>query len=139
MSYETDREYIEGRFDTNWTSASTPIAFDNVNGLKQNTTWLDSERGLDEWCRITILPAGTIQTSPGVVKTIRRTGVIIVNIFTNENIGSNRARELCDAVVTIFQFAMFNGIQCRECEVSREGQNDGLFQMTVSTSYFVHE
>ena len=139
MSHETDRQYIEGRFDTNWTSASTPIAFDNVNGLKQNTTWLDSERGLDEWCRITILPAGTAQTSPGVVKTIRRTGVIMVNCFVKENIGSNRARELADSVVTIVQFQLFNGIQCRESVVNRDGQNEGFYQMTVSTSYFVHE
>lgn len=139
MSHETDRQHIEEQFNTNWNSTATPIAFDNVTGLLQGATILGSSNGLDEWCRITVIPAGTIQTSPGPVKTVRRDGVIMVNVYTAENIGSNRARELADIVVGIFQFARFDGIQCRASSVSRDGQNGGFYQMTITTPYFVHE
>lgn len=139
MSHETDRQYIEEQFNNNWNSTTTPIAFDNVTGLLQGSTVINSADGLDEWCRITILPAGAIQTSPGPVKTVRRDGVIMVNIFTAENIGSNRARELADLVVSVFQFNRFNGIQCRATQVSRDGQNGGFYQFTVTTPYFIHE
>ena len=69
------RASVEARFNDNW--GLTPIDFENVPFNKPDST---------PWVRVTIRTGETVQKSLGNVKTWRNQGVIIVNVFTGNNI-----------------------------------------------------
>ena len=133
--YETERQYIESRFNTNWTSATTPIKFDNVNGLLKGTASLADARGHTEWVRLSIASGESLTATVGGTTT-RHPGVIVVNVFTQSGAGTDRARELCDDVFDIFNNETFNGINCQASYATTEGDVDGFYQMTVSTPFY---
>lgn len=132
--FENERQNIEEEFVAGWTSATTPIKFENVNGLVSGTDMLKDDKGLTQWCRITILNAASSNMVIGGT-TVRHAGDIIVNVWVKSGTGTDTARELCDDVYDIFNNANFDGIQCHSSYVTTEGDVEGWFQMTVSTPY----
>lgn len=136
MSFEQHREYIEGRFNTNFATATTPVQYDNVDFLVSGTSTLKSNKGLDEWCRLTIIPGNTTNQTVGATRQ-RSIGVITVQVFTKSGTGSDRARALSDSIKTVFENKSFNGVRTHATSISRIGDSDGYLQINVSTPFYV--
>lgn len=120
MSYETERADIEGRMAANWpaASSSTPVVYGNVEG--------DPPAVGNAWVRLSIIngqsePAS--MGSPGSNR-VRHVGLIALQIYVPRNSGSDRARELADAFLGIFNVAKFGSpqIRCRTGYAGATGQ-----------------
>ena len=135
MSFENERKNIEEELLATWNSTNTPVKFSNVNGLVKGTSMVKESTGLSQWCRLQIVNADAENTVVGS-GVIRNSGFIVASIFVKSGTGTDTARELCDDVVTIFQNKSFDGIRCQASTVTTEGDNEGFYQMLVSTAYF---
>ena len=136
MSFETHRQHIEDRFNTNFATGTTPVQYDNVDFLISGSSTLADNKGLDEWCRLTIIPGETTNQTVGATRQ-RSVGVIIVQVFTKTGTGSDRARAIADSIKTVFENKSFNGVRTHATSISRIGDSDGYLQINVSTPFYV--
>lgn len=138
MTFELERKNIEEEFAAGWTSATTPIAYDNVKGLVKGTAMVKDSTGLAEWVRLEIINGPSDNVAIGG-SPVRHTGTIVVNIFVKSGTGTDRARELADTVRGIFNNTSFDGIQCFATSLDTIGDNEGFYQMTCITPYYRDE
>lgn len=132
MSFEDERHAIEGRFEDNY--SSTDVKFENTP-FKQ-----PSEAS---WVALTILPGNGQQMSIGTGSSSRLkrfAGIIQIDIFTKENVGSKAARDLADTVAAVFDSVQFsNGssgtITTRVPSLSTLGVENGWLHSVVSVAY----
>jgi len=136
MSFEQHRQYIEDRFNTNFATNTTPVQYDNVDFLIKGSSTLTDNKGLDEWCRLTIIPGLTVNADIGANRQ-RSVGVITVQVFTTSGTGSDRARAIADSVKTVFENKSFNGVRTQATSITRVGDSEGYLQMNVSTPFYV--
>ena len=136
MSFEQHRQFIEDQFNTNFATSTTPVQYDNIDFLVKGSSTLKSNKGLDEWCRLTIIPGETTNETIGATRQ-RSVGVIIVQVFTKSGTGSDRARAIADSIKTGFQNKSFNGVRTHATSISRIGDSDGYLQFNVSTPFYV--
>jgi hypothetical protein len=136
--FENERQHIEEEFNSNWTSTACPIQVDNVNGLVSGTDIIKDVKGLDKWCRLTILNA--ISNNVGLGGTmVRHMGDIVINIFTKTGTGTDVARELADDVYDIFVNKSFDTIRCEAPYMNIEGEIDEWYQLTVTVPFIRDE
>lgn len=109
MSYETERQAIEGRFKTEWAASAYAALKVGYDGHKfdfiQNTSQV----------RLTILDGNAEQISFGNPGTnlVRHIGVIMAQIAVPAGAGTVAIRPIADAVMTIFRNQTFSGVRCR--------------------------
>lgn len=113
-----------------------PIQFDGVP--------VDDSQDVSEgWVRLSILPGieGKRITLGNNEQLFRHHGLLVLSIFTSDNIGSNRARTLADTISDLFheRILSYNDSGFIRCGVpgldivgSVEG---GLYQVNVTVSY----
>lgn len=99
----------------------------------------------ESWVRLTVLEGDSNQVEIGdPAKYHRRSGIIMVNVFTARDIGDGAAREICDSVMALFRnkTAAFDSGLVRFRSPSKrvvQSSNDAYFQMNVSIPYFTDE
>ncbi len=128
MSFETERQAIQGRFYTQWGNR-TQVAYDNERFDFPSQ---------DAWVRLTILNGTGLRRNIGDNAQIYRyPGIIEVQIFIPIGEGTDEIRLHADEVVNIFRNARFSGIVCDTSSVTRVGpaQGGSWFQVNVSTPF----
>lgn len=129
MSFLAEQIAIESYFKDNWTY--TPIAYENVN-LNSNS--------LDEWVRLTIRPANPqVAGISGSQLMYRYKGVLFIQIFVREGIGSGRAIQFADYVSGLFRSKYVDGIHFGVPAVTRVGSRDSFFQVNVDVGFYREE
>lgn len=128
MGFFEQQSAIEQEFKDNW--PHTPIANDNVQFDPQ---------GMEEWVRLTDLNAYGKQASLGNSPLYRYGGMVVVQVFTELNTGSARAKQLVDLVTPIFRSKRISGIQFYVPAVTRIGPRDGWYQVNVDCPYYRDE
>lgn len=128
MSLVSELSIIESYFTDNW--PYTSIAYQNVNF---------NPEALDEWVRISVLPASANQISLGSNPYFRYRGVVAIQIFTKPGIGSRRSTELADYITSLFRSKNISGIQFGVPEAHRMGAVNGWYQVNVNCSYYREE
>lgn len=132
MSFEDERHAIEGRFEDNYTS--TDVKYENTP-FKQ-----PSEAS---WAALTILPGNGEQISLGTGSTGRLkrfAGIIQIDIYTKENVGTKTARNLADTIAAIFDSVQFSKgssgtITTRVPSLITRGVEAGWLHSVVSVAY----
>ena len=135
MSYEQERKTIEKRMRDNWDSFTVPVQYENVSVLKKGTQTLKDINGLEKFVRLTITPAGGEQIDVGG-NADRYFGVITVQVFVKQGLGSAIVRKLVDEVYNIFNRQCFNGILCRTSTMDTIGEVNGWYQVNVNTPFY---
>lgn len=126
MSWSTEREDIEGRLDTNW--STTPIAFQNVDFDPPDNS---------EWVRLSILNGETVYNTLG--GGLEHLGVIMMQIFSPKNIGTATVRGYADTLAGIFENAEFNDVICRAASIDNIGVVNDWYQVNVNIPYYRYE
>lgn len=129
MGFQAAQSAIETLFNTSWTH--TLIARDGVDF---------DPRSLNEWVRFSVREAAANQASIGTQNQLYRYyGVLFVQIFTKNGLGSGRAKELADLVTPIFRSKIVNGIHYRVPVVTTVGPSDAWYQVNVSCEFYREE
>jgi len=131
MSFQDERRAIEDRFQTLW-AAKTKIRWENIPWEEPKTD--------PEWVSLSITNGDGEQIELRENALHRFSGTIIVQVFTKEMTGTNRARELANDVATIFRRAEFSKgasgtIVTRTTSIRTIGINSGWFQMNAVTPF----
>lgn len=129
MGFQSTQALIETLFSSNW--SHTNISYDGVPF---------DPRLLEEWVRIAVREGSGNQASIGSTNPMfRYNGVIFVQVFTKNSIGSGRALELADLVTPIFRSKFLNGIHYGVPVVARIGPSDAWYQVNVSCEFYREE
>lgn len=138
MSFEKERKNIETRFKNNFDSGIVAVQYENVPTLKKGTVTIKDFNTEDKFVRLTIDSTASQQIDVGG-NADRFFGLITIGIFTKENIGTNLARKLVDQLFPIFHRQSFEGILCRETQVTTLGAIDGYYQINLNTEFYRDE
>jgi hypothetical protein len=125
MSFAAAQLAIEGRFATGFTHCA--IRWQNVAfnpGANQT------------FAEIQVIDGNAFRASIGPDALHRSTGVISVNIYSPENIGTLTGRVLADAAGDIFRDAIFSKITCRSPVVRNVGSVNGRNVTNMTVAFF---
>lgn len=125
MTYAAERQSIEGLFQTGWGS-TTPVAWDNVEYTPvSGTAWVDF--------RILNGSESAIVISGDQYRNV---GLVNINIFTPEGVGSSSARTLADTAAGIFRGVTVDDITFRAPSIRTLGVMNGWYQTNLSIPFF---
>ena len=102
-----------------------PVAYDNVP--------FDSTK-YDEWVRVTVLNGDSFEAAVGS-NCVRNTGLITVQIFTNQWDGSSACRQYADQIADIFKGVVDKDVTYRAGALTRVGHDGDFFQMNIVIPY----
>jgi len=130
--YDDERAAIEAHFATQWGS-TTKIRYDNINWIEPKTE--------SAWVSITIVnqEAEIIELrNPAIY---RFPGVVIVQVFVKEGLGSGLANIHADAAVEAFRHRVLEQgssgkINFRTPYKRRIGTENGWYQVNVVAPFF---
>jgi hypothetical protein len=126
--FADERIAIEKRFHDTWTT--TPIVWGNVPFAEQTGPYV----------ALFILDGEGHQVSLGTPALRRWAGVIIVQIFVEQDTGTKLARQYADTIGAIFDRAQFSygssgTIRCRIPSITPVGIENGWFQINVEIPF----
>ncbi|HEX2554238.1 MAG TPA: phage tail terminator-like protein [Microvirga sp.] len=123
MGYASEREAIEGRWETSWNNRTRTAYEGHSFDPPKNAAW----------CRLTIRngEARRVSTGSPGSNLHRHVGVIFVEIYTPGGQGTQAARVLADHALAVFQGAQFANITCDTPYVSNTGQESPWLVMTI--------
>jgi hypothetical protein len=123
MSFVDERLSIENRLQEFWNY--TPVAWENVDFDIPNNS---------DWIRLNILNGSSNYRAIDYKK--RHTGVILIQVFTPVNTGTNKVREYSDTIASIFDSRTFSDIVCDVASVQNIGADDGFHQVNVTIPFW---
>lgn len=124
---------VETRLNTEWTNTlgkdPALIAYDNAPFTPPDAA---------DWIRCTVIEAETLKAD--VLRRVRNSGAIVIQVFQPVLTGTRDARALADLVASIFDQQAFSGLICAVASVLRVGDTgDGWFQFNVNVPYRLDE
>lgn len=132
MSLQTINTAILTRFANEWDTDDAAVLYPNSDpaGIPPSDK--------SPWVRINVLPgeAFTATLNGPAGPEYRYPGIIMVQVFTNVNIGNGVAQRLADKVADIFRGQEFSGVTCRASSFNQIGDLDGWFQVNVLTEFY---
>jgi hypothetical protein len=132
MGHAADSQIIRTRFNTQWPIEQPTVSFSfadvDFNPIKDAA-----------WVRLNILTGDQRQVSMGIRRRFRRTGLVLVQIFTPAGSGDGLAKELGDSVANIFQGRTVSGIIFRGTRVDRVGVDGAWAVWRCTTPYQADE
>ena len=129
MTFEQIRQAIEGRM-AQW--ADAPIAFDGVPNSPALQAAIDAK---DPWVRLTIQHGSSLTAYIGDGPKARRTGLVMLQVFTAENKGSRPAAVLADSIAAHLEFYQDGQLETQAASVQRVGPSNGWYQYNVSLPF----
>lgn len=110
---------------------SLAIAFDNVSFNPDN---------VDEFVRITVMPATSNQLESGATSAFRFTGTVIISVFVKENIGTNRMYQIVESITGYCRMKTLDKIAFRgESVTNPDNIESGWFQRNINVPFRYEE
>ena len=132
MSFEDERVAIESRFADNY--SSTVIKYENVPFVQPDGA---------SWVALTVLSGEGVPASIGTgigSRLDRFSGIVQIDIYTVEDVGTKTARQLADTIGAIFDNVQFSSgssgtITTRTSSYLTRGVENGWHHSVVSVAY----
>lgn len=123
---------INDRFITQWADA-TPFTFTNEGTLADSVD--------TAWVMVTVHPTKGGQHTLGkkTQRRYRRNGLIMAQVFTPVNTGSQQAETLAKQLGDIFEGESFDGVDCFNANMRNNGSDGEWFQMNVDVEFSYQE
>ena len=122
MSFDTPRKSAETILET-W--AGLPVAYDNVA--------FDSTAQA-EWVRVTVLDGDSFNAALGSA-CVRSTGLVTVQVFTEQSKGSAGNRKYADQIAALFNGIVDDGVTYHAASLTRVGHSEDFYQMNVTIPF----
>jgi hypothetical protein len=133
-SFSEEREAIETRFGTMFDTFLTPVQYGNVTTLKKGNVSLPTPYKGVQFVRLSLMGGNSVQQEVGRnITTIN--GIININVFVSQDVGTQPARALVDQIFPIFNAVTFNGIRTGTATVRELPPVNGWYQMNISIPY----
>lgn len=135
MGFEDIRLAIESRlaeWPTHGPLPSAPVAFDNVATQPSVQDAIDAK---EPWIRCVIQHGDSLTAGIGSRPCVRRTGLVMLQIFTSERIGSTTAAQLADSLAQHLEYWQDGPLETQAASVQRVGPQDGWFMYVVSCPF----
>lgn len=129
MTYEEIRAAIETHLAA-WTDA--PIAWDGVP-IGPDVQAAQDQR--TPWVRVTINDGDSFTSGIGDKPCVRRTGLIICQVFTARDIGSAPARSLASSLAAHIEHWQSGTLSTYSAGLTRIGPDDNYYQVNVSCAF----
>lgn len=129
MGFEDIRLAIEIRMAT-WGVA--PVDYDGTRKSPEVEAAIDEK---SSWVRCKIDHGVSFTAGVGQSPCVRRTGLIIMQIFTDDNSGSRPAALLADSLAQHFEYYQAGQFETQAASVQRIGPSDGWYQYNVSVPF----
>ena len=117
-----ERQAIESYFSTNW-GTTTPLKFENTPFIQPGT----QNRTRQSWVALFIRETMGGRASIGTPSLHRYVGTIIVQVFTDLNIGTKTARDLASQVADLWRDVTITGVGTTNGIIAIGGHHDGAF------------
>jgi len=129
VTFEQIRIAIESRM-AQWDSV--PVAYDGVPNSPALTQAMAAK---SSWVRLTIQHGASFTAGIGSDPCVRRSGLVMLQIFTPINSGSRPAAMLADSLAQHWEYWQQGNIETQAASVQRVGQDDDYYQYNVSLSF----
>lgn len=129
MTFEQIRILIENRL-ASWNDI--PIAWDNVPNGPTLQAAIDAK---EPWVRLTIQHGDSLTAGIGSAPCVRRTGLIMTQVFTAERIGSAKAYQIATSLAQRLEYWQQGHLSTQASSVRRVGPKDRWFQVNVTTPF----
>lgn len=129
MTFEQIRLAIESKMAL-WTEA--PVAFD---GAPIGPAVKTAQQSGTPWVRLTIQSGDSFTAGIGSSPCVRRTGLIMVQIFTARDIGSRPALLLADSIAAHIEYWQSGQLETQAASVMRVGPRDTYYQININCPY----
>ena len=123
MESERVAQLIRKRFAEHY--QRTPVAWPNAAFTPPDD---------EPWVRLTIKGGDGRQVAT-TGRRIRRSGVVIVQVFTPEGEGDAPARSIADEVAAIFEAMTLDGVRFKAASNEVVGAHEGWFQINVEIPF----
>ena len=120
------RQKSENNLHSNWTT--TPVAYDSIA--------FDSD-AQNRWIRHTLLTGESLQVA--MPDCVRHTGIVSIEVYTEQDVGAKPAYDLADAAVTLYALKSIGGIIFQMGSINRVGYIDDVYKLTVFIPYYYDE
>lgn len=128
-TFESIRLAIETRLAT-WDGV--PVEYD---GAPQSQELIAAIEANQSWVRAVIQHGNSLVASISDQPETRRTGLIQLQVFTNDNQGSRPAALLADSLANHFEYWREAHLTTTTASVQRIGPSDGWYQYNVSVPF----
>jgi len=133
-NFSEERTAIELRFETFFDSFIVPVQYGNVSILKKGYESIPTPYQGSAFVRLDIVGGFSQQQEISrLITTIN--GLISINVFTKQDIGTTTAKEIVDKIFPIFNAQVFNGITTGASSVRVLPPNNGWYNVNITTPY----
>jgi len=129
MDFQEIQEAIEVKTAA-WSVA--PVAYDAAPAGSAVTT---AQSNGDPWAALTIQHGGSATAGIGADPCPRRTGRIVIQVFTKDGTGSNKAHVLAASIAAHFEYWQSGGLSTQAASLSRVGPANGWYQVNVAVPF----
>ena len=129
MDFEQIRQKVEGRLFA-WDGV--PVAYDNAPAGQAVT---DAQSNKDPWVRCVVNHGDSQTASVGSDPCVRRTGLVMCQVFTDRKIGSKTAMDIASSLAGHLEYHQDGKFLTRAASVNRIGDSDTWFQINVSVPF----
>lgn len=129
MTFEEIRQAIETHM-ASW--ADHPIAWD---GVPAGPDVLQAQGSGSPWVRATIVDGDSFTSSIGSGPCVRRTGIIMVQVFTPLDKGSAPARSIASSIAEHIEYWQQGQLETHAASLVRVGPQDGYYQVNVTCGF----
>jgi hypothetical protein len=109
-----------------------PVAFD---GTLPPDELKAAQEGLQPWVRLTIQHGDSFTAGLSDKPCVRRTGLVMVQIFTADDQGSREAYQIADSLATLLQYHRDGDLETLAASMQRVGPRDGWYQLNIQCPF----
>lgn len=132
MTFEQIRQAIADRM------ASWPDAPLEMDGWQRTKPVQDAIDAGQAWVRVVIQHGDSLTASLGADPGVRRTGLVMCQVFTADNQGSRSAMLLADSLAAHLEHYRDNHFLTRAASAQRVGPDNGYYQINLAVPFVAY-
>lgn len=130
MDFEQIRLAVEGRL---YSWDGVPVAYDNAPAGPSVT---EAQNNKDPWVRCVVQHGDSQTTSVGSGPKVRRTGLVMCQVFTDRKVSSKPAMDIASSLASHLEYYQDGKFLMRAASVNRIGDDgQGFYQINVTVPF----
>lgn len=129
MGFEEINSAIQIRMGA-W--VGVPVAYDGIKNTADTQAVIDRK---GRWVRLSINHGDSLVASISNQPETRRTGLIMVQVFTEDGEGSRPAATIADSLAEHLEYWRQGDLETRAASVQRIGPENGQYQYNVTVPF----
>ena len=129
MDFEQIRQAVEGLL---YSWDGVPVAYANAPAGQAVT---DAQANKNPWVRCVVQHGDSQTASVGSGPKVRRTGLVMCQVFTDRKVGSKPAMDIASSLAAHLEYRQDGKFLMRAASVNRIGQTETWHQINVTVPF----